>query len=124
MRPVSIAAFCYLMIGIPAGLFLCTTDIVLRVQHNPHGWFSLGAILLLSAMGTALAQALYNRLIKEVGGLMASIVTYLMPIVSLAWGLADHEPIGWMHIISMLTILAGVYLVSQNRPVKPPVAES
>ncbi|RFS22521.1 DMT family transporter [Chitinophaga silvatica] len=75
-------------------------------------WRSLSAGLVLGVMGTGVAAVLFFLLIKRAGSVLASMVAYALPIVAVGWGLVAHESINWVQIISMLIILAGVYLVN------------
>ncbi len=83
--------------------------------HIPSlGSSSFAAIALLAIMGTAIALLLFNSLIRSSSALFASSVTYLIPLVALFWGFSDHEQLGVYHLIGLLSILSGVYLI--NRP--------
>ncbi|MCZ2336878.1 MAG: hypothetical protein LC127_01530 [Chitinophagales bacterium] len=37
----------------------------------------------------------------------------MMPIIAVFWGLADGEPITWLHGFGMLLILTGVYITKK-----------
>jgi drug/metabolite transporter (DMT)-like permease len=65
-------------------------------------------------MGTAIANMLYNKLIKITSVLFASSVTYLIPIVAIMWGVIDGEPFyeGYLFWIGM--IFLGLYLVNKQ----------
>lgn len=65
-------------------------------------------LLALSVLGSALAMALFNVLIKRVHVLFAASVTYLMPLVSIAVGWMDGEQIGWNDLLGFACILLGV----------------
>jgi drug/metabolite transporter (DMT)-like permease len=41
----------------------------------------------------------------------ASSVAYLIPVTALAWGLLDGEKLAATHVIGMIFILGGVYLL-------------
>ena len=49
--------------------------------------------VLLGIAGTAIATALFYVLVKKAGGLFASLVTYGIPFVALAWGFIFGEKI-------------------------------
>ncbi len=104
-----------LFVGIPYGIYLFSTDFLQRLNEVPHAWASLGYILTLGFMGTAVSSVLYFHMVKISSPLFASAVTYFMPIISLGWGLTDGEGINPLHIVSMVTILAGVALMSWQR---------
>lgn len=102
------------IIGPFAGIYLFTTDFVHRLQTNPIAWQSLGYVSILGIVGTAISVMLFNVLVKNTTTLFASSVTYLIPIVAIAWGFADKEPLVFLHIIGIMFILSGVYLVNQK----------
>jgi drug/metabolite transporter (DMT)-like permease len=98
------------------------TAIVLWQQHFlqlDFGSASIqNAVLAVSALGvvgSAIATALFYVLVQKAGGLFASLVTYGIPFIALAWGFFDNEKITWIQVISLGIILIGVYLA--NRPV-------
>ncbi len=55
---------------------------------------SLNAILyvaILAILGTGVAKVMFNRLIQISTPIFSSSVTYLIPIVAIAWGILDGE---------------------------------
>ena len=80
------------------------------------------ASCILGVAGTALASVLFYVLVKKAGGLFASLVTYGIPFVAILWGIYYHEKITYLHIVSLLIILAGVYLAT--RPEKKKLGNS
>lgn len=69
----------------------------------------VGAMLVLGALGTGVAYLVYYRLIADVGPTTASTVTYLVPIVAVALGVAVRgEPIGWNDFAGAAVVIAGV----------------
>jgi drug/metabolite transporter (DMT)-like permease len=47
--------------------------------------------------------------------ILASVVAYFIPIVATLWGLSDNEHMASTMFISVLIILAGVYLINRQR---------
>lgn len=71
------------------------------------------AILLLQGLLTALAYALYFRLIAGAGGVFTSQVGYVATIMGLAWGAAIFaERPGWLTLPAAGLVFAGLYLVT------------
>jgi drug/metabolite transporter (DMT)-like permease len=68
-------------------------------------------IIILGVVGTALSNILFFNLIKRSNANMASMVTYLMPIVSIIIGYFGGETIMWQSIVCFILILISVYLV-------------
>ncbi len=108
---IMISAGSFGVVGIPMVLYLFFgTDFFQRVASHPQAWNSLGAILILSWMGTVLATILYFHLIQKTSAVFGATVAYLMPIVAMGWGVLDGETIGVWHFLGMGLILGGVYL--------------
>jgi len=57
---------------------------------------------------------LFNKLIQLESALFASTVTYLMPIVAIAWGLFDNEAVSLVQVLAIGIILIGVRLLSKK----------
>jgi len=112
---LTVAAVSVLMVGPVALIYLLLgTDFSVRVWEAEGALRSAGFVVLLGVMGTSVATMLFNKLVKLSTPLFSSSVTYLMPVVSMGWGLLDHEPIFAGHIIGLVAILSGVYLVSRK----------
>lgn len=113
LRDVSsiiISTISFIMVGIPAMLFLMTTDFTTTLQTHPQGWEALGYIAILAIISTVLASILFFKLIQMTSPVFASMISYLVPLVALLWGLLDEEVISIAHFFGMGLILAGVYL--------------
>lgn len=109
-----ISSVSLLVVGIPYGIYLFTTDFLDRFHTVPGAWWAFGCLATLSVFGTALSNILYFHLVKISGPLFASAVTYLMPVVALAWGLFDNEVYHPLHLVAFLAILAGVMLINRK----------
>jgi len=107
-----ISAVSLMVVGIPYGTYLFTTDFVHRLTTLPEARMAFAALATLSIFGTALSNILYFQLVKTAGPLFASAVTYIMPVIALFWGLADGEVLHPLHLFAMIAILAGVGLIS------------
>ncbi len=113
--PITIASLAFIFIGVPSLVFVLTgTDFLYRMEHVAGSWESLGYIALLGVFGTAIAIMANFWLIKRSSALFASSVTYLMPIVSIIWGVIDGEPFLISYFVWIAAILLGVYMA--NRP--------
>lgn len=117
VHPLTITSVSFLAIGVPAIAYLLTTDLISQLSQSAQTRESFGFIAILAVVGTAFANFLFFNLTQRTTALFASTVTYLIPIVALFWGLGDGEPIGPLHVVGMILILAGVYL-SSNRALK------
>jgi drug/metabolite transporter (DMT)-like permease len=90
------------------------TDFRTHLAEQPEALSSLGFIVILAVVGTALSVILYNVLIKKAGVLFASSCTYLIPVVAIMWGLVDGENVNFAQILSIIAIILSVYLINRD----------
>jgi drug/metabolite transporter (DMT)-like permease len=104
-----------LFIGPLAMIFLFGfTDFTIKMETDPNAWKALGFVVLLGCMSTSIATALFAKLVKLSTPLYASSVTYIMPIVSVMWGVLDGESLALGHFIGMAFIVGGVWLANKK----------
>lgn len=112
---LTITLLSLLFVGIPATIYVFTTDFVHIMQTDDRAWLSLSYVGILGMVGSSLAVIIFNYLIKNTDPLFASSVTYAIPLVALLWGVVDGEDIGLEHLFGMGAILLGVYVVNARR---------
>ncbi len=77
------------------------------------GWKALGSVAALAFLGTAAAQLIWFRLLRLYGGSRSSLVTYLLPVTALFYGVVLlGEPLRWSALAGLVLILGGVALGS------------
>ncbi|MBC8112409.1 MAG: DMT family transporter [Verrucomicrobia bacterium] len=113
--PAPLAMLALAMVAIPAGMFLFSTDVVDKTITNPNAWFSMTCVIILGLFGSAIATILSNKLNQIATPLLASSVTYMIPVIAVLWGVWDGEDFGWSHLLGMATIVAGIYLVNSKK---------
>ena len=113
---LSITAFSFFIIGPPVLIYLLFfTDFIGYMEQGGQAWEGLGYISILAIVGTAIALIFFNQLIKITNALFASSVTYMIPIIAIAWGILDGEGLEWNYLLWIFLILGGVYLVNTKR---------
>ncbi|MBS1556349.1 MAG: DMT family transporter [Bacteroidetes bacterium] len=90
------------------------TDFTSKLVEQPGAWQAAGFIVILALMSTAVANLIFNKLLQISSPLFAASVTYVMPIVSVMWGVLDGEKLFLGHFIGMAAILGGVYLANRK----------
>ena len=113
--PLALTATIFATVGPLAAIGLFSGDFLQRAVQ-PEAFTPLVFSLLLGVVGTGVAMILFNWLLQITSTVVASSVTYLMPIVAVMGGLFDGETLYLQHILGMAVILVGVYLV--NRPAR------
>ncbi len=86
------------------------------VAQAPHEMWhgeTIAAILVLGFVGTAIAYLLFFALIQRAGANYATLVTYLVPPIALAYGaIFLNESFGATAFVSLALILVGVALAT------------
>lgn len=102
--------------GLPSAFILWGDGSFWSLVQNaePKVWSSIGYIVLLGLMGSAFATILFNYLVRISSAVFASSVTYLMPIVAIAWGSFDGEPLYLSHLLGLCAIVMGILLTNRN----------
>ncbi len=84
---------------------------IAQAPHDVPSWKTFASIAVLAVAGTALAYLLFFALISSAGSGYASLVTYLVPPVALAYGAVFlDEQFGATAFVALAIILAGVGL--------------
>jgi drug/metabolite transporter (DMT)-like permease len=116
LNGLEITSLAFFILGPFALILLLLTD--LQAPPETENWLrNFGCIAVLSIIGSAFALILFYRLIQDTSPVFASMTTYFIPIVATLWGLSDNEHLTSSMLVSVLLILAGVYLI--NRPAIP-----
>ena len=84
---------------------------VIEAPHHALGWKVVGSLVTLGVVGTAVAYLLFFGMISGAGSGFASLVTYLIPPIALAYGAVFlGERFGASAFGGLALVLAGVAL--------------
>jgi drug/metabolite transporter (DMT)-like permease len=117
LNGLEITALAFFILSPFALALLLWTDIH-AVFLTPHWLLNFSYIVILSVVGSAFANAIYYFLVRDTSPVVASVVAYFIPIVATLWGLSDNEHLAPTMFISVLLILAGVYLINRPRALR------
>lgn len=113
---LAIALGNFIAIVIPAfGVLLFTDFPWTKITSSPVVISSIGYILILSLFGTALAKVMFNELVSISTAVFSISITYLLPIVAIAWGILDGEQFTVIQWVGCALILLGVYLITDKK---------
>ncbi len=108
-------AVAFLIIGpVALTILLVFTGFTDHVMHSEAIW-PLFSIVLLALLGTVLATILYIRLLQDTNALFGTSVTYLIPVVAIFWGWFYGDQLFAKHLLGLILILMGVYLISWRK---------
>lgn len=81
------------------------------VRNPEQAWKSLGYLLILGVVGSAISMVIFNMLIKYTTALVSSTNTFVIPIVAVMWGIVENESLTWNIFLGMAVIFVAVYLI-------------
>jgi len=111
---LAIATGHFAIVIIPAIIVLFSTGFFKsEVLTNPELKISLVYVTILAIFGTALAKIMFNKMVQISTPVFASSVTYLIPVVALAWGIWDGESYKFNQALATIFIFLGVYLANR-----------
>lgn len=114
---LTITSLGFFFIGIPMVFILFFfTDFPHLVVNHPQGLTAFLYVALLGFLASAIAIIIYNKLVQITNAVFATSVTYFVPVLALAWGIADGERFTLTAFLFAGVILLGVLLV--NRPAR------
>ena len=122
VNPVHLAIVSISFMIVPTAIVLWQQNFLQLSFDDDEIMLAVVYSVMLGIVGSAIATALFYVLVKKAGGLFASLVTYGIPFVALAWGFVYGENITILQIACLGIILCGVYLA--NMPSKKVIAES
>lgn len=111
--PMHIAAIAFTSLILPTLIILALTGYFTDPRLLNGEWTS-GTIsaAILGIVGTGVASVTFYVLMKKAGPVFASMVTYGIPFVAIAWGISTGETITAMQVAGMIVILMGVRLAN------------
>ncbi|MGB2761491.1 MAG: EamA family transporter [Maribacter stanieri] len=116
LSPLAVTTASFGVAFFPALIILMYTGVFQQFVHNSAMHQAVWYIMALAFLGTALANILFNKLIKLSSPVFAASVTYLIPLVAVLFGFLDGENISFIQLLGGLIILFGVWLVNRKKP--------
>lgn len=113
INPVQLTTVSLSFMIIPTFFVLWQQDFLQLAFDESIVRWSVIVSSLLGITGTALATGLFYILVKRAGGLFASLVTYGIPFVAIAWGFIYGENISSLQVGCLGIILGGVWLANR-----------
>jgi drug/metabolite transporter (DMT)-like permease len=97
-----------------AGLVFTAPYALVGVPDSSLAWRSVGAVVLLGALGTGLAFVAAGTLFGRVGATRGSVIGYLIPVVALVLGVVFRdEHVAALAVGGLALVLAGAWLTSR-----------
>lgn len=115
VNSLAITSIALFTIGPFTFFYLLISEVPSKVAAGGDVLLSLLYLFILGAFGTTFALVLFNKLIQMTTAVFATTITYLIPIMAVAWGALDGESIFPLHFAGMFLVILGVYLINKFR---------
>jgi drug/metabolite transporter (DMT)-like permease len=106
---LTITAFSLFLVAFPSAVILWFSGYFQLPLQQSAFLKSTAASCVLGVVGTAIAWVMFYLLVKRSTALFASSVTFLVPVIALAWGWVYGESITVYELVALIVILGGVY---------------
>ncbi len=104
----------FMVLPFTIGYLVLNGNVLNTLETSSSANLSLFYIALLGVLGTAVAMILFNKLVQIKSPVFASSVTYIIPIVAIAWGLIDNEVLGAIQYLGIVIVILGVYIANKK----------
>lgn len=122
LSSIKLTAAVFTFWAIPSLIILYFTEAFQDFTWSPERVEAMGYLAFLSIFGTAVAMALYYKLIQNTSAVFASSVSYVLPVIAVIWGVLDGEKFTYWYLIGGVLISIGIYLIREKKkqPHLPP----
>ncbi len=114
LSSVQISSIAFLIVFPLAAFYVWQSDFFILGLESSEGRWALGEILFLAFFANVIAILIFTWLIEISSPVFATLVTYLVPIVALGWGLWDGEVVNLSQLMGMGIIISSVWLVGRT----------
>ena len=115
LKPITITSFSIVSIlPITVYILFYSTPFLSHLNNFNNYSLEFGYVFILGVLGTSIATIVFYNLIKIKDTVFASMVTYLMPIVAIIFGVLDGEIINAIQLFGMALIMGGVFINSKK----------
>ena len=115
LKPITITSFSIVSIlPITVYILFYSTPFLSHFKNFNNYSLEFGYVFILGVLGTSIATIVFYNLIKIKDTVFASMVTYLMPLVAIIFGVLDGEIINAIQLFGMALIMGGVFINSKK----------
>jgi drug/metabolite transporter (DMT)-like permease len=94
---------------------------LVALPHSDITWSATGSLVVLGAVGTGVAFAIYGVLLVRAGPVRGMIGIFFTPVVGLLLGVTVRDDeLHAIALVGMLVVIAGAMLTSRPEPLRPP----
>jgi drug/metabolite transporter (DMT)-like permease len=110
-KPIVITAAAFFTLGLPYFVYNIFQEDWSTLISTSSSLTSLGYVALLALFCTVLANIYFVDLVQKTSAVFASTVTFIIPLVAVAWGLTDGEQVSLYHLIALVCVFLSMIML-------------
>lgn len=116
IKSTDISTGIYTIWMLPSLLILGFSGFFTEIDYTQNETLTaLGYLIFLTVISTTLVMFLFFKLVQDTSAVFVSSISLLIPVVSVIWGVLDHEQFTIWYIVGGTLILVSVYLIRDKK---------
>jgi drug/metabolite transporter (DMT)-like permease len=116
IKSTDISTGIYSIWMVPSLLILSFSGFFTDIDYSQNETLTaLGYLVFLTVISTTLVMFLFFKLVQDTSAVFVSIISLLLPIVAVIWGILDNEKFTVWYVIGGLLIWIGVYYIREKK---------
>lgn len=116
IKSKDIATGIYTIWMLPSLFILAFSGFFTDIDYSQNETLTaLGYLIFLTVVSTTLVMFLFFKLVQDTSAVFVSMISLLIPVVSVIWGVLDNEKFTMWYAIGALLILISMYLIREKK---------
>ncbi len=116
IKSTDISTGIYTIWMVPSLLILGFSGFFTEIDYSQNETLTaLSYLVFLTIISTTLVIFLFFKLVQDTSAVFASSISLLIPLVSVIWGILDHEKFTVWYAVGGILILISVYLIREKK---------
>lgn len=116
IKSTDISTGIYTIWMVPSLLILGFSGFFTEIDYSQNETLTaLSYLVFLTIISTTLVIFLFFKLVQDTSAVFASSISLLIPLVSVIWGILDHEKFTVWYAVGGILIMISVYLIREKK---------
>lgn len=116
IKSTDIATGVYTIWMVPSLIILGFSGFFTDIDYSQNeNLTALGYLIFLTVVSTTLVMFLFFKLVQDTSAVFVSMISLLIPVVSVIWGILDNERFTVWYAVGGILILISMYLIREKK---------
>lgn len=116
IKSTDIATGVYTIWMVPSLIILGFSGFFTDIDYSQNeNLTALGYLIFLTVVSTTLVMFLFFKLVQDTSAVFVSMISLLIPVVSVIWGILDNEKFTVWYAVGGILILISMYLIREKK---------